>query len=224
MGSWSYLAANRTPNPNYFLDWNFKYNDIQIIMAAKYAIPPLWHSVFYESDLSICTLRLDDGESLSHPIYITAAEIGIQRATFRRSKFCGLFPENIEPIYDKWLELLKLFNGCYIHMDWSDVADMGDDKEVKEMNLGVQAGIRAFESNLVNDWEACFRPSNMDFDKAKKQATLNLRPKHSSDSIEGDLYGYHFVRKPNKKGKLEWKAEFEEEVSQSKKWWKLWSK
>jgi hypothetical protein len=209
MGNWSYLAANRTSNPNYFLDWMSAHEDIQIIMAAKYALPPLWHGIFQESDLHTCVLTLDDGESSSHPIYSTPAQIGIQRAIQGRSRFCSLFPENIELIYDKWLELLKLFNGYYIHMDWSDIAAMGNEDEVKQINLEVQAGIRAFQSNEAIDWNACFRTSSAAFDEVTRQVILNSYTKNSTGAVEGDLYGYHYVKRKNKRGGIEWKVEFE---------------
>lgn len=209
MGNWSYLAANRTPNPNYFLDWMSAHDDIRIIMAAKYALPPLWHGIFQEGDVHTCVLTSDDGEVLSHPVYITPAQIGIQRAIDGRSRFCSLFPENIEAVYDKWLELLKLFNGFYIHMDWSDIAAMGDKNEVEQINLEVQAGIRAFQSDAVRDWSACFRTSSASFDEMTRQVALNTYTKNSPGAVNGDLYGYHYVQRKNKKGRLEWMAEFE---------------
>lgn len=210
MGNWSYLAANRTPNPNYLLDWVFAYEEIQIIMAAKYALPPLWHGLFLQSERQICSLTFEDGETLSHPVYMTSAEMGIQRAIDRRSKICSMFPENIESVYDQWLGLLQLFKGDYIQMDWSDLADMGDESEREKMNLRVQAGVRAFESDDANDWDACFGTSSVVFDKETKRVSLNPHTKKSTASIHADLYGYHFIKKENKNGKPEWTSEVEE--------------
>ena len=203
MGSWSYLAVNRSSNPDTFINWFFEYDDIQIIMAAKYVLPPLWHSLFQESDLHMAAPIVDGEEIPPHPVYITPAEIGIQRATRRRARFCGLFQENIEPVYDKWLELLQLFKGNYIHMDWSEVANMGNPED---MNQRVRAGVRAFDSDAVEDWTSCFGTNTL-FEPKTKQATLDPYTQQSPNLIEADLFGYHFVRKTGAAGKPEWVAE-----------------
>lgn len=220
MGHWSYLVVNQTQNPNYYIDWYYQHDNIQIIMAAKYAIPPLWYSVFQESDLKSCTLKLRNDETLHRPVYITPTEVGIQRAINKRSRFCNLFSEDIGIMYDKWLESLNLFNCNYIHMDWNDVASMG---EAEEMNASVQSGIRAFDSDLPTDWNNCFSNCAISFDVETKLAHFNPHTKDSPHIIERDLFGNHFIKKINRKGMVEWVAENnEKENSVKKTWWIFW--
>ena len=109
-----------------------------------------------------------------------------------------MFSGKINDLYDDWLEHLQLFEGAYIHFDWHDLM-------AREVMDGLaMVGVRAFELDSAEDWNAFFPASSVEFDMDTKLASISTGKTPDPDFVAYCLYGGHYISKQDASGRTDW--------------------